>query len=78
MPFFLCEACRHRQPANPLPDQQEFQTQGACIVTRNYYYSNPPEIFQQKASQQIIYEKDKKLTHVQFKANLERMLLICF
>ncbi|KAK7826794.1 hypothetical protein CFP56_031701, partial [Quercus suber] len=65
MPFFLCEACRHRQPANPLPndnvfgieyfmDQQEFQTQGVCIVTGNYYYSNPPEIFQQKASQQII------------------------
>nr|POF18899.1 hypothetical protein CFP56_25543 [Quercus suber] len=26
----------------------------------------------------LSYEKDKKLTHVQFKAKLERMLLICF
>ena len=35
-------------------DQQEFQTHGVCMVTGNYYYSDRPDIFQQKASQQII------------------------
>ena len=35
-------------------DPQEFQTQGVCMVTGNYYYSNPPEIFQQKAGEHII------------------------
>ena len=35
-------------------DQQEFQTHGVCMVTGNYYYSNPPEIFQQKAGEHII------------------------